>query len=95
MNANREAVPSDPYHSVRWHEHDYPSSARRWNYHPEYEIHLIRKGIGKFIVGDHVVTFEAGHLVLVGCGLPHAWVSDLVPGEIVKKRDVVIQFDGS
>ena len=82
MRANREVIPPDPDHSVRWHEHDYPTAAARWNYHPEYEIHLIRKGTGKFIVGDHIGTFEAGHVSLVGSGLPHDWVSDLEPGEV-------------
>lgn len=94
MRANREVIPPDPNHSVRWHEHDYPSALARWNYHPEYEIHLIRKGTGKFIVGDHIGTFEAGHVSLVGSGLPHDWVSDLEPGEVLKGRDAVIQFDG-
>lgn len=94
MRANREVIPEDPNHSVRWHEHDYPSPVARWNYHPEYELHLIRKGTGKFIVGDHIGTFEAGHLALVGSGLPHDWVSDLKPGEMLQGRDVLIQFDG-
>lgn len=94
MRANREVIPADPDHSVRWHEHDYPSPLARWNYHPEYEIHLIRKGTGKFIVGDHIGTFEAGHVSLVGSGLPHDWVSDLEPGEVLENRDAVIQFDG-
>ncbi|GIU56914.1 AraC family transcriptional regulator [Arthrobacter sp. NicSoilC12] len=94
MRANREVIPEDPNHSVRWHEHDYPSPVARWNYHPEYELHLIRKGTGKFIVGDHIGTFEAGHLALVGSGLPHDWVSDLRPGEVLRGRDVLIQFDG-
>ncbi|MBT2594277.1 AraC family transcriptional regulator [Arthrobacter sp. ISL-72] len=94
MRANREVIPPDPNHSVRWHEHDYPSPLARWNYHPEYEIHLIRKGTGKFIVGDHIGTFEAGHVSLVGSGLPHDWVSDLEPGEVLENRDAVIQFDG-
>jgi AraC-like DNA-binding protein/mannose-6-phosphate isomerase-like protein (cupin superfamily) len=94
MRANREVIPPDPNHSVRWHEHDYPSPLARWNYHPEYEIHLIRKGTGKFIVGDHIGTFEAGHVSLVGSGLPHDWVSDLEPGEVLEGRDAVIQFDG-
>lgn len=94
MRANREVIPADPNHSVRWHEHDYPSPLARWNYHPEYEIHLIRKGTGKFIVGDHIGTFEAGHVSIVGSGLPHDWVSDLEPGEVLEKRDAVIQFDG-
>lgn len=94
MRANREVIPHDPDHSVRWHEHDYPSPIARWNYHPEYEIHLIRKGTGKFIVGDHIGTFEAGHVAIIGSGLPHDWVSDLEPGELLEKRDAVIQFDG-
>ncbi|WP_416417290.1 AraC family transcriptional regulator [Paenarthrobacter aromaticivorans] len=94
MRANREVIPPDPNHSVRWHEHDYPSPVARWNYHPEYEIHLIRKGTGKFIVGDHIGTFEAGHVSIVGSGLPHDWVSDLMPGEVLENRDAVIQFDG-
>ncbi|WP_081709988.1 AraC family transcriptional regulator [Arthrobacter sp. 35W] len=94
MRANREVIPPDPNHSVRWNEHSYPSPVARWNYHPEYEIHLIRKGTGKFIVGDHIGTFEAGHISLVGSGLPHDWVSDLEPGEVLENRDAVIQFDG-
>ena len=94
MRANREVIPPDPNHSVRWHQHNYPSPVARWNYHPEYEIHLIRKGTGKFIVGDHIGTFEAGHVSLVGSGLPHDWVSDLEPGEVLENRDAVIQFDG-
>lgn len=94
MRANREVIPPDPNHSVRWHQHSYPSPVARWNYHPEFEIHLIRKGTGKFIVGDHIGTFEAGHVSLVGSGLPHDWVSDLEPGEVLENRDAVIQFEG-
>jgi AraC-like DNA-binding protein len=94
MRANREVIPEDPNHSVRWHEHDYPSPVARWNYHPEYELHLIRKGTGKFIVGDDIGTCEAGHVSLVGAGLQHDWVSDLKPGEVLQGRDALIQFDG-
>jgi AraC-like DNA-binding protein len=95
LRANREIIPPDPNQSVRWHQHSYPSPVARWNYHPEYEIHLIRKGTGKFIVGDFIGTFEAGHVSLIGSGLPHDWVSDLEPGELLENRDAVIQFDGS
>ena len=95
LRANREIIPPDPNLSVRWHQHSYPSPMARWNYHPEYEIHLIRKGTGKFIVGDFIGTFEAGHVSLIGSGLPHDWVSDLGPGEVLENRDAVIQFDGS
>lgn len=95
IRANREIIPPDPRHSVRWHQHSYPSPIARWNYHPEFEIHLIRKGTGKFIVGDHIGTFEAGHVAIVGSGLPHDWVSDLEPGEVLENRDAVIQFEGN
>jgi AraC-like DNA-binding protein/mannose-6-phosphate isomerase-like protein (cupin superfamily) len=94
MRASREVIPFDPAHSFRWHEHDYPSPIARWNYHPEYEIHLIRSGSGRFIVGDHIGTFEAGQVTLIGSGLPHDWVSEVEPGEVITARDAVLQFDG-
>ncbi|MCJ1674621.1 MULTISPECIES: AraC family transcriptional regulator [unclassified Rathayibacter] len=93
MCAAREVITLDENHSVRWTEHDYPTPVARWNYHPEYEIHLIRRGTGRFIVGDHVGTFAAGHVSLIGSGLPHDWVSDLEPGEVITNRDAVIQID--
>ncbi len=90
--AARELVPTDPGLSARWHMHGVPSPYSRWNYHPEYEIHLIRSGTGRYIVGDHIDTFAAGQLVLVGSNLPHHWISDLAPGEVIPDRDVVFQF---
>lgn len=93
MRASREVIPYDPDHSFRWHEHDYPSPIARWNYHPEFELHLIRSGSGRFIVGDHIGTFEAGQVTLIGSGLPHDWVSDVEPGEVIRARDAVLQFD--
>lgn len=94
MQASREVIPFDPERSFRWHEHDYPSPIARWNYHPEFEIHLIRSGIGRFIVGDYIGTFEAGQVTLIGAGLPHDWVSDVADGETIVGRDAVLQFDG-
>lgn len=91
--AERELVPADPRSSVRWHQHGYPGPFCRWNYHPELEIHLIRHGTGRFIVGDKIGTFGPGHLVLVGPNLPHDWISDLEPGQVHPDRDVVLQFD--
>ncbi len=90
--AARELVPSDPELSGRWHRHGVPSPYSRWNYHPEYEVHLIRVGTGRYIVGDHIDTFVAGQLVLVGSNVPHHWISDLQPGEVIEDRDVVFQF---
>ncbi len=72
--------------------HDVPSPVARWNYHPEFEVHLIRSGHGRYVVGDHIDRFSAGQLVLVGSNLPHHWISDLAAGDVVKDRDVVFQF---
>lgn len=90
--AAREVVPSDPELSARWHVHGVPSSYCRWNYHPEYEIHLITQGTGWFVVGDRIDIFSPGQLVLVGSNVPHHWISDLHPGETLPERDVVFQF---
>jgi AraC-like DNA-binding protein len=94
MQASREVIPFNPQHSFRWHTHDYPSPSARWNYHPELEIHLIRSGEGRFIVGDRIGSFGPGHIALIGTNLPHDWVGDLGPGEVIEGRDVVLQFDG-
>lgn len=90
--AAREVVPGDPELSARWHVHGVPSAFSRWNYHPEYEIHLITAGTGWFVVGDCIDIFGAGQLVLVGSNVPHHWISDLQPGETLPARDVVFQF---
>src|SRR5690606_7263893 len=47
-----------------------------WHYHPEYEFVLVNKSTGRRMVGDHIGSFAAGDLVLMGPGLPHVWVND-------------------
>lgn len=91
--AFREVIPRDPGTSFRWHTHGYPDPLARWNRHPEFEIHLIRRGTGRYIIGDNVGRFGPGDLFLVGSQLPHDWISDLAPGERIDDRDVVLQFD--
>lgn len=91
--AIREVIPRDPGSSFRWRVHGYPDPLARWNRHPEYEIHLIRRGTGRYIIGDVVGRFGPGDLFLVGSYLPHDWISDLAPGEHIEDRDVVLQFD--
>lgn len=89
----REVIPPHPSLSFRWLEHDYPSAIAKWQYHPEFEIHLIRKSTGSFIAGDYIGPFEPGQVSLMGSNLPHDWMSDVKPGEFFENRDVVIQFD--
>lgn len=90
--AVREVIPYDPRYSTRWHRHDYPDPIARWNFHPEYEIHLITQGTGSYIVGDTIGRFGPGQLMLVGPELPHDWISDLEADEVLVGRDVVLQF---
>jgi len=89
-----EVIFTEPQHSFRWHEHDYPFELARWNHHPQFEIHLIRQGSGRFFTGDYIGHFDAGHLALIGPDLPHDWSIDLAPGERIVGRDVVLQFEG-
>lgn len=93
MTPVSEEVPYDPRYSTRWHRHDYPSPIARWNAHPEYEIHLVTRGSGSYIVGDAIGRFEPGQLTLVGPGIPHDWISEIEPGEVIAGRDVVLQFN--
>ncbi|KWS45738.1 AraC family transcriptional regulator [Pseudomonas syringae] len=93
--AELEVIVPAPDQSFRWYEHDYPYDLARWNHHPEFEIHLIRQGSGKLVAGDYIGPFSAGHVALIGPDLPHDWMGDLAPGEHLKGRDVVLQFDGT
>jgi AraC-like DNA-binding protein len=83
----------EPSESFLWRCDDYPWERNVWNYHPEYEIHLVRNASGVALVGDHIGHFGAGHLTVVGSGLPHDWVTVVAPGTQILKRDIVVQFD--
>ena len=88
-----ERVVIDPTESFHWHEHDFPADIARWNYHPECEVHLIRRSSGTVFVGDYIGSFRPGNLVLVGANLPHHWESDPRAGPVVPVRDVALHFD--
>ncbi|CAH1651400.1 AraC family transcriptional regulator [Chelatococcus asaccharovorans] len=88
-----ERIIASPEHSFRCVSHDFPCEVARWNYHPEHELHLIRRSTGRVFVGDYIGSFGPGHLAFVNSNVPHNWVSDLHPDEVVADRDLVIQFD--
>lgn len=92
--ANLELIVADPGQSFRWFSHDYPCELARWHYHPEYELHLIDRSVGHAFIGDYIGDFEPGDLYLIGPFQPHNWVSHLQNAEIVKGRDVLVQFTG-
>ena len=88
-----ERVVTDASETFLWRLDDYPWARNVWNVHPEYEIHLVRNASGVALVGDHVERFEPGHLTIVGSHLPHDWVTSVRPGERIRGRDIVLQFD--
>lgn len=66
-----------------------------WHYHPEYELTYIVSGYGRRFVGDHVESFRAGDLVLLGPDLPHFWRCDddfYVAEAPLLAESVVVQF---
>lgn len=75
-----------------WRLDDYPWERNVWNFHPEIEIHLIRKASGLAFVGDHIGRFDPGYLTVIGSNLPHDWVTVTEPGEVIEGRDIVMQF---
>lgn len=78
---------------VRCLAHGFPTILNRWHYHPEYELHLIVSTHGRAYVGDYIGTYQPGHLVLTGPGLPHNWlVDDLPVGGIDAPIHKVLQF---
>ena len=87
-----EVIVCPPEESFRWFSHDYPWHLAKFNYHPEYELHLVRASSGTMMVGDYLGPFEPGNLVLTGPNVPHNWVSNIAPGEVIRTRDMLIQF---
>ena len=78
--------------TVRCLAHGFPTPLARWHVHDDHELHLITATTGKTFVGDWIGPFEPGHLVLVGPGLPHNWISSDVPAGGAPERDLVIHF---
>jgi AraC-like DNA-binding protein len=87
-----EILPVNAFQSFRCFMHDYPTPGARYCVHVEYEIHLIRKGSGHYKIGGEIGKFKSGHVSIVGSKVPHDWVSDLRKNQIIRDRDVVIQF---
>ncbi|OCX64674.1 AraC family transcriptional regulator [Thioclava sp. SK-1] len=88
--ATRESINIPERRSYLIRQDDYPHPLCTWNYHPEWEIHFIPHARGYTYVGDHIGSFEPGHIALCGSNLPHNWVS---PGLVQPGRDYVLQFD--
>ncbi|HEY0968706.1 MAG TPA: AraC family transcriptional regulator [Opitutaceae bacterium] len=44
-----------------------------WHYHQAIELIYFETGRGTRFVGDHIGSFEAGDVVLLGSNVPHTW----------------------
>lgn len=50
-----------------------------YHFHPETEITFITEGSGTRVVGDHIGSFQAGELYLLGENLPHEFRNTITP----------------
>lgn len=57
--------------SINLYEQDVPYFATPWHYHPEHEIVLIKKSVGKKYVGSNISDFGPDDLCMIGSLLPH------------------------
>jgi AraC-like DNA-binding protein len=64
----------DPDRSFILHHETHSFSS--WHYHPEFELTLILNGKGRRLIGDNIDRFRNNDLILIGSGLPHAWICD-------------------
>ena len=67
----------------------------KYHFHPEIEITLIERGVGRRVVGDKIDSFAPGDLVLLGANLPHQYVTEpqpQQPSESPLAAAKVIQF---
>lgn len=55
-----------------------------WHYHPDYELVLIKRSRGTWLVGDYVGPFKTGDIILIGPDLPHSYRHEK---EYLDKRD--------
>lgn len=91
-------IGTDQSFSVRRDQVPYVNN--RWHYHQEIELIHFRMGAGMQFIGDSIMRFKAGDVVLVGPNLPHFWRFDDVyfdeeaqldlPSNPVFKADVTV-----
>lgn len=65
------------------------------HFHELCELVLIEESYGKRIVGNHIDSFSAGDMVLIGPNIPHIWHNDdafLKPGYHERAKALVIYF---
>ncbi|MDO6605683.1 AraC family transcriptional regulator [Arenibacter palladensis] len=73
---------------------DVPHYYDKWHYHLELELFYVVRGRGTRIIGDSVMEFDSGDMVLVGSNLPHVWKNDPVyyVDDTVNASAILVQF---
>ena len=87
MKAQLLKVPHKTEYSFNARKDMIPNINNRWHYHEEVELIYFHKGSGTQFVGDNIMHFKEGDIVLVGSNLPHYWKYDDI--HFMEKEDGV------
>lgn len=90
MKAQLEKIISPAHGSFKVFRYKDERFDAPWHFHPEYELTYIVKSNGIRFVGDSVMEFEKGDLVLLGSNLPHCWKNMETQNE--QAESVVVQW---
>lgn len=63
-----------------------------FHYHPEIEITCIIKGKGSFILGDQVIPYNDGELILIGPNIPHEFRSEVIEIPDYSTQSISVHF---
>jgi AraC-like DNA-binding protein len=63
-----------------------------FHYHPEIEITCIVKGKGSFILGDQVIPYNDGELILIGPNIPHEFRSEAIEIPDYSTQSISVHF---
>lgn len=64
-------IPQTGQSSIRVQEEQLPYFYDKLHYHPEWQLTLLLKGTGTYLIGDRIGRFQPGDLLLLGANLPH------------------------
>jgi AraC-like DNA-binding protein len=69
-------VSTDAIYSFASRRDTAPNVNNYWHRHPELELIKIEKGNGVLYIGNKMVDFQNGDLILIGANIPHCWKFD-------------------